>query len=211
MRARLRYGQGFLRRSGPDYLAYALWDAVVDAYYPTVEHLSDELEELEERVLERPAAEVLRRLHRIKASLVTLRRSIGPQREAVNALIRDPNPLVTEAVRVFLRDVYDHCVQTAEAIDSAREMVSGLMNLYLSVVSNRTNDVMKVLTIVASIFVPLTFMAGVYGMNFERMPELHVDWAYPALLVSMLVVGLGMLLFFRRKGWIGAPRDEDDN
>lgn len=209
VRARLRWGKGYLRRHGADYLAYALWDGIVDAYYPVVETIGDELEEMEERVLARPAAAVLRRLNRIKRSLQTLRRSIGPQREAVNVLIRDDNPLVTDAVRVFLRDVYDHCVQTAEAIDSAREMVSGLMNLYLSVVSNRTNDVMKVLTIVASIFVPLTFMAGIYGMNFEHMPELQASWGYPALLVSMVVVGGGMAFYFYRKGWIGTPKEDE--
>ena len=210
VRARLRSGVGRIRRAGVDYLAYALWDAIIDAFYPLVESLGEELEELEDEVMERPTHTTLLRLNRIKGSLLSLRRAIAPQREAVNMLIRDENPFVGAMVRTFLRDVYDHCVQTAEAIDAAREMVNGLMNMYLSVVSNRTNEVMKVLTIVASIFVPLTFMAGIYGMNFEFMPELHHRAGYPLLLVTMLGVAAGLILYFRHKGWIGSKGDEDD-
>ena len=169
-----------------------------------VEALADELEVLEDLVMTQPGAEVLGRLNRAKRSLVILRRAISPQRETVGRLLRDETPLIGDGVRVYLRDLYDHCIQTSEAVESAREMASGLMNTYLSVVGQRTNDVMKVLTIVASIFVPLTFMAGIYGMNFEVMPELRYPWGYPALMVGMAGVVLGMLLYFRRKGWIGS-------
>ncbi len=205
VRRRLRDGKGPMRRLGPDYLAYAILDAIVDAYYPVLEELGDYLEQLEDQVLTTPGAEVLQRLSRVKATLVTLRRSIWPQREVANALVRDPSPLITDTVRVYLRDVYDHCVQTAEVAESYRDLVSSLMSTYLSAVSNRTNDIMKVLTIMASIFIPLTFLAGIYGMNFEYMPELHVRWAYPSLLFLMFLTVSGMLVFFRRKGWFGTP------
>ena len=135
-------------------------------------------------------------LNAIKGQLLTLRRAITPQREAVNTVIRDDNELVSQTVRVFLRDTYDHIVQTSEAVETARELVNGLMNTYLSVVSNRTNDVMKV----------LTFMVGIYGMNFEHMPELHVKWAYPLLLGGMGLTAVGMVVYFWRKGWIGRRR-----
>lgn len=203
VRHRLRDGKGPMRRLGPDYLAYAILDAIIDAFYPVLEELGDYLEQLEDQVLTTPGAEVLQRLSRIKATLVTLRRAIWPQREVANSLVRDPSPLITDNVRVYLRDVYDHCVQTAEVVESYRDLVSSLMSTYLSAVSNRTNDIMKVLTIMASIFIPLTFLAGIYGMNFEYMPELHVRWAYPSLLALMFLTVSGMLIYFWRKGWIG--------
>jgi magnesium transporter len=156
--------------------------------------------------MENPTNEVLRDLNRTKNMLVNLRRAVWPQREAVNSLIRDENPLVTDEVRVFLRDTYDHSVQTAEVIEMYREMSTGLMNTYLSSIANRTNDVMKLLTIMASIFIPLTFLAGIYGMNFEHMPELHVRWAYPAVWCMMAATASGMITFFWRKGWLGGGK-----
>ncbi len=210
VRERVRRGQGPLRRSGADYLGYALFDAVVDAYFPVADVLGEELEQLEDAVMARPGQETLRRLNQVRGSLLTLRRAVAPQRETANRLVRDDSPFVSDAVRLYLRDVYDHCIQANEAIEAAREMASGLLNTYLSVVSNRTNDVMKVLTIVASIFVPLTFMAGIYGMNFEHMPELKVAWGYPALMAAMVAVAGGMVLYFWRKGWIG-PGDRADS
>ncbi len=204
VRNRIRSGTGRMRHSGPSYLTYAIIDAIVDGYYPVIEEIGDHLEQLETIVVENPSSRVLLDLNRTKNMLVNLRRAVWPQREAVNSLIRDENPLVTDEVRVFLRDTYDHSVQTAEVIEMYREMSTGLMNTYLSAIANRTNDVMKVLTIMASIFIPLTFMAGIYGMNFEHMPELHVRWAYPAVWVAMTVTATGMLAFFWRKGWIGS-------
>jgi len=152
--------------------------------------------------LENPSNNSLRELNRTKNMLVNLRRAVWPQREAVNSLIRDENRLITDEVRVFLRDTYDHCVQTAEVIEMYREMATGLMNTYLSSLANHTNGVMKVLTIMASIFIPLTFLAGIYGMNFEHMPELQVRWAYPAVWMTKLITAGGMITFFWRKGWL---------
>ena len=148
----------------------------------------------------------LRDLTEIKGTLLRLRRAVAPQREAVNSMIRDQCEFMGDSVRVYLRDTYDHIVQTSEAVESARELVSGLMNTYLSVVSNRMNEVMKTLTIIASIFIPVTFLAGLYGMNFEHMPELHFRWGYPVLIAVMVIMGIGMLVYFRRKGWLGRSR-----
>ena len=204
IRQRIRTGKGRpIRRSGPAYLAYALVDTIVDGYYPVIEALGEHIEQLERVVMEDPSDEVLRELNRTKNMLVNLRRAVWPQREAVNSLIRDENPLISDEVRVFLRDTYDHCVQTAEVIEMYREMATGLMNTFLSSMANRTNEVMKVLTIMASVFIPLTFLAGIYGMNFEHMPELHVKWAYPLVWVTMFAVATGMLAYFYRKGWLG--------
>jgi magnesium transporter len=203
VRRRIRDGQGLIRRHGPDYLAYALMDTIVDGYYPVLEIIGDNLELLEQEVIARPSPELLGRLNRLKNRLVNLRRCIWPQREAVNSLVRGDHAGITEEVRIFLRDTHDHCVQTSEVTELYREMVTGLMNTYLSSIANRTNEVMKVLTIVATIFIPLTFLAGIYGMNFEHMPELHSRWAYPMIWVTMLIVASSMLVFFWRKGWIG--------
>jgi len=206
VRERIRAGTGRMRHSGSSYLAYAIVDTIVDGYYPVIEAIGDHLEQLETVVMENPTNEVLRDLNRTKNMLVNLRRAVWPQREAVNSLIRDENPLVTDEVRVFLRDTYDHSVQTAEVIEMYREMSTGLMNTYLSSIANRTNEVMKVLTIMASIFIPLTFLAGIYGMNFEHMPELHVRWAYPAVWCTMVATAGGMVAFFWRKGWLGGGK-----
>ena len=202
VRARIRIATSRLRQNGPGYLTYAIIDTIIDGYYPVIEAIGDHLEHLEGVVIEKPSADVLRDLNRTKNMLVNLRRAVWPQREAVNSLIREENALITDEVRVFFRDTYDHCVQTAEVIEMYREMSTGLMNTYLSSIANRTNEVMKVLTIMASIFIPLTFLAGIYGMNFEHMPELHVSWAYPAVWIMMLATAGGMVGYFWRKGWI---------
>jgi magnesium transporter len=189
-------------------LAYAVFDTIVDAYYPVLESIGDYLERLENAVLDNPSNALLHELNRYKNRLFNLRRSLWPQRESVNSLIRDPNPLISDNVRIFLRDTYDHCVQTTEIAEMYREMVSGLMNMYLSSVANRTNDVMKVLTIVATVFIPLTFIAGIYGMNFEYMPELSARWAYPILWCVMGATASAMLIFFYSKGWLGGRRED---
>lgn len=203
VRVRIRAGKGPIRGSGSDYLAYALLDTIVDAYYPVVEALSNRIEQLGDAIMVNPAPEVLQALYRVKSDLLLLRRGIWPQREALNKLIRDPDRCFSEDVRIYLRDVYDHSAQLVDVVESHREIISGALNLYLSVVANRTNEVMKVLTIMASIFIPLTFMAGVYGMNFENMPELHEEWAYPVLLGLMVLTAGGMLFYFWKKRWIG--------
>jgi magnesium transporter len=204
VRERIRIGKGPIRQSPPDYLAYAILDTIVDAYYPVIETLSSRIEQLGDAVMHRPTPAVLEALYRVKADLLLIRRGIWPQREALNRVIRDPEDFqFSSEVRVYLRDSYDHCAQLVDVVDSHREIISGALNMYLSVVANRTNEVMKVLTIMASIFIPLTFMAGIYGMNFENMPELGRPWAYPLLLGAMLGTAGGMLAYFWKKGWIG--------
>jgi magnesium transporter len=206
VRERLRAGIGPIRRLGPDYLAYALVDTLVDRYYPIAQGLSEELEELENEVVERPQADTLGRIHRVRRRLVVIRRIGVPQREAILTLVRDRTPQVADEVRVFLRDTQDHIAQIMELIDSSREMCVALMEIHLSNVSQRTNEVMKVLTILSSIFIPSTFLAGLYGMNFDHIPGLHRPWAFGALLLAMAGIASGMLLFFHRRGWIGRIR-----
>ena len=211
VRNRIKDGKGAIRTAGPGYLAYAILDTIIDAYYPVIERLSHKLEKLEDRVLVAPTPRLLDQLNRIKTDLVLLRRGVWPQLETLNRLLREPSKHLGENVQVYLRDPTDHCAQLVDVIDSHRELVNGLLNTYLSVVSNRTNEVMKVLTIMSSIFIPLTFMAGIYGMNFDFMPELHRPWAYPLLLGLMLLVALFMVFFFWRRGWIGGgPSDAED-
>jgi len=202
VRKRIRDSTSAVRRFGADYLAYALVDTIVDGYYPVLEAVGDQLESLESTVISDPSPKLLSRLNHFKNRLVNLRRGIWPQREAVSQLVRGEDSVITDEVRIFLRDTYDHCVQASEVTEMYREMVTSLMNVYLSSVANRTNEVMKVLTIVATIFIPLTFLAGIYGMNFEHMPELHSKWAYPTIWLTMIIVAGTMLLFFYRKGWI---------
>lgn len=203
VRVRVREGKGVIRSAGPSYLAYAIIDTIVDAYYPMIEQLSHILERLEVEVSDQPSVEMVRELNVIKAQLVLLRRGLAPQLEALTRMMRADMPLVTAEVRTYLRDTHDHCHQLLDVVDSHRELVAGLMNTYLSIVSNRTNEVMKVLTIMASIFIPLTFLAGVYGMNFKQMPELDRWWAYPVLLGVMALVAVVMLVQFWRRGWLG--------
>jgi magnesium transporter len=206
VRERIRAGLGPIWRMGPDYLAYALIDALVDHYYPIAEALSQQLDDLEDEITEDPGHEVLQEIHRIRRQLVIMRRVSWPQREAINALVRERTPYVSDDVRTYLRDTYDHIAQITELVDSTREMAVGLSEIYLSNVSHKTNEVMKVLTLMASIFIPLTFIAGVYGMNFEYMPELGRHDAYYLVLVVMIVIAMGMVGYFRRRGWIGAGR-----
>ena len=206
IRRRIREGKTALSKQGEDYLAYCLIDTVIDAYYPVLEAIGERLEALEDEVVTNPTSDLLARLNRLKNRLVDLRRGIWPQREALNAMVRGDHPIITDPVRIYLRDTYDHCVQTSEVAEMYREMVTGLMNTYLSSIANRTNDVMKVLTIVATIFIPLTFLAGIYGMNFEHMPELASRWGYPAVWIAMVATAIVMLAFFWRKGWIGPNR-----
>lgn len=203
VRRRLRTNKGVIRKQSAAYLAYAIADTIIDGYFPVLELVGRQLDELDDEVLERPTPELVGKLHEMKNRLVNLRRWLWAQREAVDTLIRGDIPLINDELRVYLRDTYSHCVQTSEVAEMYRELAAGLMNTYLSVVANRTNEVMKVLTVMASIFIPLTFIAGIYGMNFDNMPELHVRWAYPAVWVAMLGTAGGMLVYFWRKGWLG--------
>lgn len=209
VRTRIQEGKGAIRAAGAGYLAYALLDTIVDAYFPVVERLSEKLESLEERVLGRPTPKTLDHLNRVKTDLVVLRRGVWPQLETLNRLMRDKSGYLGEETLIYLRDTTDHAAQLIDVIDSHRELVNGLLNTYLSVVANRTNEVMKVLTIMSSIFIPLTFLAGIYGMNFDFMPELRERWAYPVVLGFMASVAIVMLVYFRRRGWLGGRDDED--
>lgn len=210
VRARIREGKGPIRESGADYLAYALLDTIVDGYYPVFEELGEVISRLESRMLARPSPHQVDRVNQLKAALDTIRRGLWPQLEALHRLPKEETRFISPPVRLYLRDTQDHCAQLVDALDSYREMVNGLVHTYLSVLSNRTNEVMKVLTILASIFIPLTFLAGIYGMNFEAMPELHSTWGYPAVLLLMLLTAGGMLLYFRKRGWLGQGSDEPD-
>jgi len=206
VRARLRAGIGPIRTLGPDYLAYALIDTLIDRYYPIVQTLSEEMEELEAEVIEHPLEDSLAKIHQVQRKLVLLRRIGAPQREALAALLRDHSPLVGEPVRVFLRDTYDHAAQIMEAVDSTREMGIGLVNLHLSNVSQRTNEVMKTLTLVASIFIPLSFLAGVYGMNFDYIPGVHQPESFAIFVAVIVAIAGGMRWGFRRRGGLGSRR-----
>jgi len=209
IRERLRKGVGQIRRQGADYLMYAIVDAITDHFFPLLEHLGEVVEALEDEVVENPVRATLGRVHDIKRHLLEMRRSVWPLREATNSLLRDESPFVGETARLYLRDCYDHTVQVLEVVETYRELAGGLMDVYLSSVSNKMNEVMKVLTVIATIFIPLTFIAGIYGMNFNpersplNMPELNWRWGYPAVWGVMVLVTIGMLIFFRRKGWLG--------
>ncbi|MBV5262019.1 magnesium/cobalt transporter CorA [Synechococcus moorigangaii CMS01] len=208
IRDRLSLNQGLMRRQGADFLAYALWDAVIDGFFPVLETLGDRLEDLEDKVVVAPTPATLTEIHQIKRELLALRRAIWPQRDALNTLIRDGHPLVREDVKRYLRDCYDHTVMIIDVIETYRELASGLMDVYLSAVSNRMNEVMQLLTVISTIFIPLTFIAGIYGMNFNtekspwNMPELNWPLGYLFCLGIMGAIASYLLLFFRRKGWL---------
>jgi len=202
VRERLRSGKGQIRNRGSDYLAYALIDALVDSYFQILEKVGEHMDHLEVEVMESVAEETMQKTHHMKRELLVLRRSVWPLREMVASLLRVEGELIADSTRIYLRDIHDHTYQLIDTVEILRDITAGLKDLYLSSVSKRTNEVMKVLTIMASIFIPLTFVAGVYGMNFEFMPELEVWWAYPGVLLLMLGIALGLLAFFRHRGWI---------
>lgn len=199
---RLQQGRGTIRSHGADYLAYAILDQVIDRYYYVMEHLGERLETLEDQVLANPESVRSGQLHQLKTELLYLRKSVIPMREVANQLRHDPETLFAPNTHPFLRDLYDHTLLVIETLDVYRDMVSSLFDMYLSSISNRMNAVMKVLTLVATIFIPLTFIAGWYGMNFKHMPELELRWAYPALGGLMLLVAVGMIIYFKKKKWM---------
>jgi len=202
VRARLRSAESRIRREGPDYLAYSLVDAVVDHYFVILEKLGTQIEDVEEDLVQNPSSRSLQAIHRLKREMIFLRKSVWPLREVISGLERRESPLIRESTVVYLRDAYDHTIQVLDTIESYRDMVSGMLDTYLSSMSNRLNEIMKVLTIIATIFIPLTFLAGVYGMNFRYMPELTWRWGYPLLWLLMALLGLGMLAYFRRRRWM---------
>jgi magnesium transporter len=191
-----------MRNSGSDYLAYALMDAIVDQYFTILEYYGEKVEALQEEVLASPTTATLGTIQGAKRDMIFLRRSVWPLREALSTMERGGSSLMTQEVTLYIRDVYDHTIQVMDGIETFRDMLAGTLDIYLSSVSNRMNEVMKVLTIIATIFIPLTFIAGIYGMNFEHMPELKWLWSYPAIMLFMLCLGLVMLLMFKKKHWL---------
>jgi len=202
VRDRIRHNRGRIRREGADHLAYSLVDAVVDNYFSILEGLGEEIEEVEDRLLHSPAAETLRHIHRIKRELIFLRKAVWPLREVISGLQRTESPIVRPSTKIYLRDVYDHTIQVMDTIETFRDMAAGMIDIYLSSASNRMNEIMKVLTIIATIFMPLTFLAGIYGMNFRHMPELDWPFGYPLVWAASLLIGVSMLYYFRKKKWL---------
>ncbi|MEW6330761.1 MAG: magnesium/cobalt transporter CorA [Pseudomonadota bacterium] len=202
VRERIRSGRARARERGADYLAYSLLDAVVDNYFSLLEQVGERMEELHGALLASPSPRMQQNLHQLRREMVLLRKSVWPLREVLGGLERGQSGLIGKETYIYLRDVYDHTVHVIDTIETFRDMIGGLMDIYLMSLSNRMNEIMKVLTIIATIFMPLTFIAGVYGMNFRYLPELEWSWGYPLALLLMALVAGGMLLFFRRKKWI---------
>ena len=202
LRERLKNPASRLRKNGTDYLAYSLIDAVIDNYFLILEHFGEEIEELEEKLIVNPTPETMRMIQKHKREMIILRRSVWPLRELINSLQRAESGLIKETTQIYLRDVYDHTIQVIDSIEAFRDILSSMVDVYLSSLSNRMNDIMKVLTIIATIFIPLTFVAGVYGMNFDYMPELRWRWGYPAVMLGMASIGITMFLYFKKRRWV---------
>ena len=202
VRERIRSSKGRIRTMGADYLAYALIDSIVDNYFSIIERFGDIIEELENKLIVDPSPETLQSIHDMKKEMIYLRKSVWPLREVISGMERTESPLFQDTTFVFLKDVYDHTIQVAETIETYRDILSGILDVYLSSVSNKMNEVMKTLTIIATIFIPLTFVAGIYGMNFAYMPELGWKWGYPAVWLINITICLSMYVYFRRKNWL---------
>jgi magnesium transporter len=207
IRKRIRSGKGRIRQMGSQYLGYAIVDTLIDTFYPLFEKLGEHLEQLEDRLMTVPTKALLEELYAVRREVLVLRHLVYAFRELTNALIEDENDFNKEQLTVFLRDCYDHCVQLIDVADSYRDLCSSLMDLYLSSQSSRMNEVMKVLTIISTIFIPLSFLAGIYGMNFVHMPELGFKWSYPIFWIVILSAAVAMLSMFRRAGWLGAQEN----
>ena len=202
VRERIRAGKGRLRKSGADYLSYALIDSIVDNYFIILEQVGERIEILEESLVKSPSAETLQAIQNLKREMIFLRKTVWPLREAISSLQRTGCQLFHESTDVYLKDIYDHTIQVIDTIETFRDMLSGILDIYLSSISNRMNEIMKVLTIIATLFMPLTFLAGVYGMNFKYMPELEWHWGYFFIWGIMLATAIAMLIYFRRKKWL---------
>jgi magnesium transporter len=218
VRHRIKSNKGVIRKHGADYLAYALLDSIIDGFFPVLERYGERIEDLEQEVIIKPTPDTLRKIYKIRRQLLKLRRAIWPQRDVINSLIRDSGDLISDGVRLYLRDCYDHSIQVIDMVETYRELASGLMDVYLSAVSNKMNEIMKFLTVISSIFIPLTFIAGIYGMNFNtekspfNMPELNWYWGYPLCIGSMVAIATSLLLTFRKRGWLdNASSLNDDN
>lgn len=190
-----------LRKQGPDYLAYRLMDIIIDQYFLVLEGLGDQIEKLEDSIITNPTREKARALYRLKNQMLVLRKAIWPIREVVNQLVKVPDGIIMPGTQVYFRDLYDHTVQAIEGIETFREILSNMLDIYLSSLTNRMNEIMKVLTVIATIFIPVTFIASVFGMNFKYMPGLEWPWGYPVVLILMFCVIGGMIYYFKRKKW----------
>ena len=202
VRERLRRGKGRIRQRDADYLAYALLDVIVDHYFIVLESIGERLEQLEEEVLDEPTPLTQHKINEVRRELIVVRRAVWPLREMLSLLSRSESSLVSAETRPYYRDAYDHAVQVIDIVESLREVAGSLIDLYMSNLSHQLNEVMRVLTIIGTIFIPLTFIAGIYGMNFEYMPELHAPYAYPVALLGMLLLAVSLIFYFRRKGWL---------
>ncbi|AFY28939.1 magnesium Mg(2+) and cobalt Co(2+) transport protein CorA [Cyanobium gracile PCC 6307] len=202
VRDRIRSSGGRIRWMKADYLAYSLLDAVVDHYFLAVERMGDIIEEVDDRLLEDPHPGDIKEIHSLKRSILSLRKAVWPIREEVAMIVKSESPLLTAESRVFWRDLYDHCIQIIDLVETHRDILGGMHDTYLSTLSHRMNEVMKVLTIISTIFIPLTFIAGVYGMNFKEMPELEWRGGYYSVWALMIVIGISLYLYFRRKQWL---------
>lgn len=207
VRDRIRTGKGTIRTRSADFLIYALLDAIIDGFFPVLEDYGERIEELEDEVVLNPSRQTLEKIYHVRRELLALRRSIWPQRVAINKIVRDGSDRIGPEVIVYLRDCYDHAIQVMDIVETYRELTSGLMDVYLSSVSNKMNEIMKILTVISTIFIPLTFVAGIYGMNFNpeasplNMPELNWYWGYPACWTLMIAIASGLVFFFWRRGW----------
>ena len=202
VRERLRGGKGRIRGMGADYLAYTLIDAIVDNYFAILEGIGERIEDLEEELVSHPKKETLHRIHELKREMIFLRKAVWPLREVISTLQRGDSPLIKNTTAIYLRDVYDHTIQVIDAIETSRDMLSGMLDIYLSSISNRMNEIMKFLTIIGTIFIPLTFIVGIYGMNFAFMPELKWRYGYFAVMAFMFAIGIIMLFYFKKKKWL---------
>jgi magnesium transporter len=216
VREGIRTSKGTIRRQGADYLLYSLLDAIIDGVFPILEIYGELIQDLEGEVVANPTPKTLEKINTIKRDLLTIRRTLWPQRDTINSLIRDGNELIHDEVRIYLRDCYDHTIQIIDMVETYREIASSLTDIYLSSVSNRMNEIMKILTIISSIFIPLTFIAGIYGMNFNtekspyNMPELNTYWGYVVVWIVMLMIAIAMIIFFARKGWFSNLTESEE-
>lgn len=202
IRERIKSEKGRLRKMGADFLVHALLDAIVDNYFVVMEDAGEQIEGLEDHLVAGPSQATLKALHTHKRKLIFLRRSVWPLREVLASLERGDSVLVGDAARTYLRDVYDHTIQVIETIEAYRDIMAGMLDVYLTGINNRLNEVMKVLTVITTIFMPLSFVAGIYGMNFRHMPELELRWGYPAVIAGLVLIAGLMLVYFRRKKWL---------
>ncbi len=202
VRERIRGSKGRIRKMGSDYLAYSLIDAIVDNYFIILEKIGEKIESMQEDIIKNPNPQNLNHIYKLKRDMIYLRKSVWPLREVINGLLRGESKIIKKSTNIYLRDLYDHTIQVIDTVETYRDMISGMLDIYMSSISNKMNEVMKVLTIFAAIFIPLTFIVGVYGMNFQYMPELSIEWAYPAIWVVIISVSVTLLAYFKHRKWI---------